>query len=171
MPWKWSYTYGVFMAGSAYLYNATGDDKWKVATENFVTASSYFFDDSNIMTETTCVSVGKCNQDQRSFRSLFSRFLGLTATLIPETSNQIIQGWMYPSAMAAAQSCSGDGKATCGQSWSLGGWDGIWGLGEQMGALECILSLVSFGQLPLTPETGASDADSDVNAGKNSSYY
>ncbi|KAM9905911.1 hypothetical protein OXX79_001870 [Metschnikowia pulcherrima] len=162
--WQWSYTYGIFLSGSAYLYNATGERKWKEATLKFANASSYFFN-GTIMTETTCSTVGRCNNDQRSFRSLFSRGLGLTAALIPQIRNRILNGWLKPSAKAAAQSCSGDARSTCGYNWAADGWDGKWGLGEQMGALEVILSLITSKVVPLTPDTGAYNVGGDVNAG------
>lgn len=162
---KWSYTYGIFMAGAAYLYNSTGNLKWKDAATEIVSASTYFFNNS-IMTETTCATGDNCNNDQRSFRSLFSRCLGLTAVLIPDTFDQIVNDWLTPSAEAAAQSCSGDGENyTCGENWSVLGWDGKYGLGEQMSALECIMSLITVKHDPLTPETGGSYTDSDVSAG------
>ncbi|GEQ67733.1 hypothetical protein JCM33374_g1398 [Metschnikowia sp. JCM 33374] len=134
--WKWSYTYGIFMSGSAYLYNATGDPKWRDATLHFVNASSYFFNNT-VMTEMTCATVDKCNEDE--------------------------------SAKAAARSCSGDETNTCGFNWSEDGWDGVWGLGEQMSALETIMSLITYKQVPLTPKTGAQNRGGNVKAGINTS--
>ncbi|SGZ53166.1 CIC11C00000005442 [Sungouiella intermedia] len=168
---KWSYTYGIFLAGCAYLYNATGDEKWKTGATQILDASLYFFNSTSngeIMTETTCAGSGNCNNDQRSFRSLFSRCLSLTASLMPEFYNQIYNDWLTPSAKGAAQSCSGgtDG-ITCGENWAYNGWDGKYGLGEQMSALEVILGLTASDHLPLTPQTGGSNKDSNVSAGNN----
>lgn len=163
---KWSYTYGIFMAGSAYLYNATGDTKWKSATEEILAVSNYFFNNSKIMSETTCATFNMCNNDQRSFRSLFSRCLSLTAALIPDTYNQIYNNWLTPSAKAAAQSCSGGSDGiTCGENWSISGWDGKYGLGEQMSALECVMSMITTRHDPLTPKTGGSSQGGSVSAG------
>ncbi|OBA24144.1 mannan endo-1,6-alpha-mannosidase [Metschnikowia bicuspidata var. bicuspidata NRRL YB-4993] len=163
--YEWSYTYGIFMSGYAYLYNATGETKWKTAAQDVIDASSYFFNGS-IMTETTCAYSDVCNTDQRSFRSLFSRCLGLTATLIPDTYDTIFTGWLVPSAQGAAESCSGgtDG-ITCGMNWAYGGWDGKYGLGEQMSALDCVMSMITVDHDPLTLLTGGSSEDSDVSAG------
>lgn len=161
---KWSYTYGIFLAGSAYLYNATGDQKWLNSVNTILEASNFFFNNS-IMTELSCQPFHTCNNDQRSFRSLFSRCLGLTATLVPSTYDQIVNGWLKPSAQGAAASCSGDGHNTCGQDWSLGSWDGVYGLGEQMSALEVIMSMLTTKRTPLTPATGGSTVGGDVSAG------
>lgn len=161
---KWSYTYGIFLAGSAYLYNATGDQKWLTSVNTILEASSFFFNNS-IMTELTCQPYGTCNNDQRSFRSLFSRCLGLTASLVPSTYDQIVNNWLVPSAKGAAASCSGDGHDTCGQNWSLGTWDQVYGLGEQMSAMEVIMSMLTTKQVPLTPSTGGSSVGGDTSAG------
>ncbi|EDK43038.1 mannan endo-1,6-alpha-mannosidase DCW1 precursor [Lodderomyces elongisporus NRRL YB-4239] len=163
---RWSYTYGVFMAGCAYLYNFTGDEVWKTRTEEIVDASlSYFFTSDKIMQETTCQPHNLCNNDQRSFRSLFSRCLGLTKLIIPEFKEKI-EPYLEASAQAAAQSCSGgtDGM-TCGEDWSTSGWDGVYGLPEQISALEVIMSLVV--KEPLTVATGGSNR-SDFSAGTDS---
>ncbi|KAG7191736.1 mannan endo-1 [Scheffersomyces spartinae] len=165
---KWSYSYGIFMAGCAYLYNATGDDIWLTRTQDIWSASSYFFNNS-VLTETTCAPY-HCNNDQRSFRCLFARCARLTMLLVPEMYDDIYK-LMKTSAEAAAQSCSGgtDG-VTCGLDWSVHGWDGVYGLGEQMSALETILSMVvgikSVDSAPYTSTDGGSSA-SNPEAGLN----
>lgn len=162
---KWSYTYGVYMSGCAYLYNASGNDTWLDGALDIITASSYFFNNS-IMTETTCALSSSCNNDQRSFRSLFARTLGLTASLMPQFRDKIYDDWLLPSAKAAAASCSGGSDyITCGENWSVDGWDKMYGLGEQMSAAETIMSLITVDNAPLTPATGALDSGSDVEAG------
>lgn len=165
---KWSYTYGIFMAGAAYLYNTTGNQLWYDATQEIIEVLDYFFNNS-VMYEATCAPSGNCNNDQRSFRSLFSRCLGLTACLVRDYYDYILNGWLVPSAKGAALSCSGDGHDTCGENWSYGGWDGVYGLGEQMSALEVILSLLTVDADPYTPATGGYDGDSDVSAGNDTS--
>lgn len=166
---KWSYTYGIFLAGCAYLHNATGDAKWLNGAQEILDASSYFFNNTSsgeIMTEMTCAPSGNCNNDQRSFRSLFARCISLTATLIPLFYNQIYNDWLTPSAKGAAASCSGGSdQITCGENWSINGWDGKYGLGEQMSALETIMGLITARNAPLTPATGGSNVGSDVSAG------
>ena len=52
-----------------------------------------------------------------------------------------VSPFLQASAAAAAKSCSGgtDG-VTCGTSWQAGKWDGAYGVGQQMSALEVIQS-------------------------------
>lgn len=162
---KWSYTYGVFMSGCAYLYNVSGNETWLDGAQDIISASSYFFNNS-IMTETTCAASSSCNNDQRSFRSLFARTLGLTASLMPDFRDQILDDWLLPSAKAAAASCSGgDDHITCGENWSVDGYDGMYGLGEQISAGETIMALITSNHGPLTPATGALSSGSNVDAG------
>ncbi|KAI5964716.1 DFG5 [Candida pseudojiufengensis] len=169
---RWSYTYGVFMSGCAYLYNITGDEIWKTRTEEIIEASLSYFFNNQIMQETTCQPSNLCNNDQRSFRSLFARCLGLTMLIIPEFEDQI-RPYLEKSAGGAAQSCSGGSDGvTCGENWSHSGWDGVYGLGEQMSALETIMSLVV--KHPLSVETGgqnrsnfAAGLDSEDSENKN----
>ena len=163
---KWSYSYGIFLSGAAYLYNATSDQKWLDSASTILNASSFFFV-NNIMTETSCQEAKVCNNDQRSFRSLFARCLGLTANLIPDFYDQIVNGYLKPSAQGAAASCSGEGKDTCGQDWSLGEWDGFIGLGEQIASAETIIALLTTwrGEAPLTPQSGGSLDGANVDAG------
>lgn len=163
---RWSYNYGVYMAGCAYLYNYTQDEKWLTRASEIVHASTWFFNNS-IMYERTCAVGDRCNNDQRSFRSLFSRFLGLTSVMAPSTSDTI-RPLLEASAAAAAQSCSGgyDG-VTCGENWSVNGWDGKNGLGEQMSALEVMLAVMVNRHdvpAPYDSENGGSST-SNVNAG------
>lgn len=160
---QWTYNQGLMLAGCAYLYNYTMDEKWLNRTWNLLNASLVFFykkqADATIMYEAACQlrdsDMFTCNTDQRSFKAYFSRFLGLTSILVPDTYGTI-RSWLVDSANAAAYSCSGgsDGH-TCGLSWTNGSWDGVWGLGEQMCALEVMNSLrVADLPGPLTANTG-----------------
>ncbi|CUM63416.1 uncharacterized protein PRCAT00000991001 [Priceomyces carsonii] len=163
---KWSYTYGIFMAGAAYMYNYTSEEKWLERTLQILEASSYFFRD-NIMTESSCLStsgLNKCNNDQMSFRSLFSRCIGLTSVLASD-SYDTIRPLLETSAQAAAGTCDGgEDGVTCGQNWS-GGYDGKYGLGTQMNVLEVLMALLNKdAHPPYTAHTGGS-SKSNVNAG------
>lgn len=160
--WQWSYNQGLLLGGSAVLYNYTRDEKWRTRTLKFLNTSSNFFyhkPDAIIMYEAACQnptnSEFTCNNDQRTFKAYFSRFLGLTSVMLPETYDTI-HHWLVDSSNAAAYSCSGgtDGH-TCGLAWTNGSWDGVFGLGEQMSALEVMQNLVVAERpAPLTADDG-----------------
>jgi mannan endo-1,6-alpha-mannosidase len=69
--------------------------------------------------------------------------------------------------MAAAQSCTGGNDGvTCGHKWWFDGWDGEYGVGEQMAALEVVQSnLVERAKGPLSSETGGT-SKGDPGAGQ-----
>jgi len=163
---QWSYTYGIFMAGAAYMYDFNQDQKWLNGVTDLVSTSSFFFQD-DVMVERQCAfsTPMSCNNDQRSFRSLFSRCLGLTSVLVNSTQDTI-SNYIQTSAKGAASSCSGGSDGvTCGFDWSKGSWDGLYGLGEQTGALEVINALIvtSPDKLSQLPKSQADAVTSNIN--------
>lgn len=167
---EWTYNYALLLAGSAYLYNHTEDDTWLTrAGAVFNGIESAFVNTSTGIVYEQCQDTTKgCNNDQRSFKSILGRSLGQAAVLAPTLSASIMK-LIDTSAAGAALSCSGgtDGH-TCGMNWSLGKNDGMYGLGEQMSALEFIQNtLVMQVAAPLTNTTGGT-SEGDVNAGLSS---
>ncbi|ODV64593.1 cell wall mannosidase [Hyphopichia burtonii NRRL Y-1933] len=138
---NWSYIYGVILSGNAYMYNHTDNDSWLTNTQHIINGSKNFFK-NNIMYEPSCMDNDSCNNDQRAFRSLFARNLKLTGLVASDVDDDLTK-WLESSAKAAAQSCSGgtDG-ITCGQDWNHDGWDSKYGLGEQMSALNAVMTMV-----------------------------
>lgn len=161
---EWTYNSGLFISGCAFLYNHTGDTKWLTRAEKiWARAKVFFMPDINVMYEAACQPTLRCNNDQRSFKAIFSRFLGLTCLMAPSMSEEI-QSYLSSTFPYVLKSCSGgtDGH-TCGLDWSKGEWDGFYGLGEQMSALELILNrLVSTKPPPLTLATGATSKTNET---------
>lgn len=153
----WSYNQGLFLSGCAFLYNYTEDPKWLERTENLLVSARTVFFRNDIMFEAACQPGNNCNQDQRSFKAYFSRFLGHVAVMAPSTYDTVMS-LLRTSAVAAAGQCSGswDGH-TCGLNWFNSTYDGYWGLGEQLSALEVIVN-TRVGQVdpPYTSENGGS---------------
>lgn len=167
---EWTYNHGIVLGGIAYMYNATnGTSSWQTRlTQILGGATSYFFEDS-IMYESACQDYSTCNNDQRCFKSIFSRMLGLTSVLAPFTADTI-DPLIKASAMAAAGSCDGgrDGH-TCGLNWQKKTNDGYYGLGEQMSALEIMQNLLIHDRpAPYRADNGGSSVG-DSSAGLNSS--
>jgi mannan endo-1,6-alpha-mannosidase len=165
----WTYNAGIYLMGSAAMYNYTnGSAKWEARVSNILNASSVFFQD-NVMYE-PCEG-GKCNVDQRSFKAYFSRWLATTTQLAPFTSAQIMT-LLATSAAAAVKTCTGgtSGNA-CGLRWTTGAHDGSVGVGEQMAVLEVVQGnlvgsapawvsdIAGTGTSQGDPEAGSSDGD------------
>lgn len=168
-PLEWSYNHGVVLGGAAYMYNATnGSSVWDTRVKQVLNGATRYFFKDQIMYEAACQDYKTCNNDQRSFRSIFSRMLGFTSVLVPSTASTI-DPLIQASAQGAANSCSGgtDGH-TCGLSWQTGSNDGNYGLGEQMCALEVMSTLLIHTRpAPFKEDTGGS-SKGDPSAGLNS---
>jgi mannan endo-1,6-alpha-mannosidase len=159
---QWSYNAGVFMHGTANMYNLTGDKIWLDRLNNILDSSDVFFHPNvtNVMWEVACEGVHLCNNDQRSFKAYLSRWMAASMQLVPEIADKVTPK-LQASAIGAAQSCSGgtDG-VTCGLTWWTTGWDGLYGPGEQMSAMEVIQGLLvkvdpaKGAQVPVTNSTG-----------------
>ncbi|KAF5093405.1 hypothetical protein D0Z03_002427 [Geotrichum reessii] len=157
-PLEWTYNSGLLMSGSAFMYNHTNQTIWLNRSASiWGRARVFFMENTRIMYEAACQPSGRCNTDQRSFKGIFSRFLGLTCLMAPSLSAEI-QDYLAATTVGVLSSCSGgtDGH-TCGLNWGYNGWDGMYGLGEQMSALEALQNrLVWTRPSPLSANTGAS---------------
>lgn len=122
------------------------------------------------MREQACESGGNCNNDQRSFKAYFSRWLAATTQLAPFTAAPI-KALLKSSAVAAAQQCSGTNPRsnTCGLKWTEGTkYDGSIGLGEEMAALAVVqANLIESSPVLFTNSTGGT-SKGNPNAGAGS---
>lgn len=165
---QWSYNAGVMLLGAATMYNYTNDEKWRTRVDGLLNNTDIFFQD-DVMFEVACEANGLCDTDQKSFKAYLSRWMAATTKMAPWTYDFVINK-LRKSATAAALQCSGgDNGRTCGVKWTDGAtWDGTYGVGQQMSALEVIQSnLIQQVQGPLTNTTGGT-SEGNPNAGSNS---
>lgn len=136
----------------------TQSELWYQRTQGILKGLEVFFppDGSNVMYEVACEPGGTCNVDQRSFKAYLARWMGATTQVAPWTSDFIMPKLRASAAAAAAQCSGGNDGVTCGLQWTQGAkWDGKYGVGEQMSALEVIQNtLVPKVMGPLTTDTG-----------------
>ena len=105
--------------------------------DGILQATMIFFP-NGIMAELACEPYMTCNVDQRSFKAYLSRFMAMTVKMAPYTAETIMPK-LRSSAEAAARHCSfGEDRNTCGLRWTVPNWEGLWGVGEQLSALEVI---------------------------------
>ncbi|KAK5087235.1 hypothetical protein LTR05_004406 [Lithohypha guttulata] len=166
----WTYNYGIMLAGAAYMYAYTNGEQVWLDRVNLILKSTFslFFPakyGGNVLYELQCEEALNCNEDQKSFKAYLSRWLAVTALLVPSTAAEI-----NPKLLASAQGAAGqcDGGSTgraCGLQWWSTTWDGTTGVGQQMAALSAIGATLNRQDLvPLTTNTGAT-SKSDPNAG------
>jgi mannan endo-1,6-alpha-mannosidase len=117
---------------------------------------------------------GHCNFDQVNYKGFLSRWMAMTVQMAPFTEHTITP-LLKSSATAAMEQCCGtdpnfSGNTACGRQWSMNStWDGTSGPGQQLSALEVLISTIVKSQpAPLTNSTGGTSA-SDPTAGFNSS--
>lgn len=150
---QWSYNVALFLEGSAALYSLSKAELWMQRTAGLLDASTiFFYNTTNIMYEAACEPYGSCNTDQQSFKAYLARWLAKTSVLAPFTASTI-QPLLQATALGAAASCSGgtDG-VTCGTKWYDATWDGTWGVGQQLSALEAVQALlIADAGIPYSP--------------------
>jgi mannan endo-1,6-alpha-mannosidase len=136
------------------LHQTNGSQLWADRLTGIINGASVFFP-NGIMSEVACEASNTCDVDQQSFKASLARDMAATIIRAPFTRGMLLP-MLQTSAAAAAKSCSGgnDGN-TCGLKWTTGSWDGIYGIGEQMSALEVIMSnLLDTVPGPVTGSTG-----------------
>ncbi|KAI5366029.1 putative glycoside hydrolase, family 76, six-hairpin glycosidase superfamily [Septoria linicola] len=166
---QWSYNAGVYLNAAAAMWNVTagGPDeaKWKTRVDGMLQGILQVFFRDSIMVESMCEEVNNCNIDQQTFKAYLSRWMAASVKVAPFIHDTVMP-LLESSAMAAAKSCTGgrDGE-TCGTKWTTGEWDGGFGVGQQMNALEVIQSnLIDQVRGPVGNGTGATSTG-DANAG------
>ncbi|KAB8266194.1 glycosyl hydrolase family 76-domain-containing protein [Aspergillus pseudonomiae] len=169
---QWTYNYGSFIGGAAYMYNYTnGSTTWLNAVNGLLNATiDGFFPTKyggNIMSDYTCETTQVCNNNEIIFKGLLSMWLAFTALLVPSTYSTIIPK-LQGSGVAAAETCTGHNNNSCGVVWYNSTWDGWNGLEEQM-SVTSILAANMVGLntsgAPVTSTTGG-NSTSDPTAGE-----
>ena len=94
------------------------------------------------MYEYACEPAGTCDTDQYSFKAYLARWMARATVVAPYIADSVTT-LLTRSASAAAESCSGGQNQTiCGQKWYVGGYDGNYGIGQDLSALETVQSLL-----------------------------
>ncbi|EPY49941.1 mannan endo-1,6-alpha-mannosidase [Schizosaccharomyces cryophilus OY26] len=164
---EWTYNSGLYMAGAAFLYNHTGSSIWRTRTEGFVNKAIDSFFHNDVLYEPVCELNGSCNYDQTSFKGFLARFMVYTAQMASYMLPKI-EPLLYKTAIAAAKACCGghDG-VTCGFQWWWFNdtWDGLYGLGEQLSALEAIQAPLLLKNIHIYNSTDGGSSTGDPMAG------
>ncbi|KAJ2896574.1 hypothetical protein MKZ38_005430 [Zalerion maritima] len=161
---QFSYNAGVLLQGAAYMYNHTGDEKWKTRLDGLTERTlTYFFErkgSEGIMFEASCEEAGQngastCNTDMLSFKGYLHRWLADAIKLAPHLRSTVYPA-LVSSAQAAVKQCTGGSNGRmCGFHWASGTWDGNVGAGQQMNVLGALTSLlVDHVPSPVTADNG-----------------
>ena len=143
----WTYNAGMLLSGSAVLANYTDSSIWQSRTTGLLTEIaknffSPFANASSIMYESSCETATSCNNDQFSFKAYLARWMASSTQMMPDVQDAVLT-LLRTSAIAASHSCSGGSdNQTCGTKWYVEGWDGTFGVGQQLSALEVVQGLL-----------------------------
>ncbi|KAB8277423.1 glycosyl hydrolase family 76-domain-containing protein [Aspergillus minisclerotigenes] len=172
---QWTYNYGTFLSGAAFMYNYTnGDEKWLKRVNGLLESTfATFFPSTyggNVLSEVACEPIMSCDRNQLGFKGYTAMWLAHTAILVPSTAERItpkLQG----SAEAIAKQCSGESENLCGETWGKDTWDGMKGLEVQMAALGGITSnlMLLESKSPQTIDTNPDAAEHHIDNNENSS--
>ncbi|KAF7180032.1 hypothetical protein CNMCM7691_009085 [Aspergillus felis] len=168
---QWSYNYGTYLMGAAYMWNYTNgtNTKWATAVDGLLNSTlDLFFPTSyggNIMSEVLCEPNEVCNDNEILFKGLVTSWLAFTALLVPSTYDRILPK-LQGSAAAAAATCTGNGNNSCGVRWYTSKWDGWTGMEEQISVTDVLsVNLITTKHTgPVTSTTGG-NSTSDPTAG------
>jgi mannan endo-1,6-alpha-mannosidase len=164
---QWTYNAGAMLFGAATMYNHTnGSAVWQERATALMNHTDVFYQDG-VMFEVACENVNRCNVDQQSFKAYLSRWMAASTKMAPFLYESVMAR-LRPSAVAAAAQCSGgDNGRTCGLKWTQNvTWDGTFGVGQQMAALEVVQSnLIASARGPVTNQTGGTSVGNPAAGG------
>ncbi|PLB33858.1 glycoside hydrolase family 76 protein [Aspergillus candidus] len=171
---QWTYTYGTYLIGSAYMYNHTKDEKWLKRVNGLLDATldqfwpqKYFGYNpkGETLIEVGCEKPGNCDNNMKTYKGLLGSWLAFVARVVPTTRDRITPK-LEGAARAAAKSCTGSKHNECGMRWYEDKYDGNGGMEQDMSALSMFTAnlILRMDDDPVTSKTGG-DSKSDKNAG------
>ncbi|KAJ6150861.1 mannan endo-1-6-alpha-mannosidase [Penicillium chermesinum] len=171
---QWSYNYGVFLAGAAYMYTfytypkKTNDSYWLEVVHGILGSIFKIFFPKGIMYDPDCEIAQNCNNNEVLFKGEVVTWMALTALMIPDLYDEIMPK-LKNSAVGAAASCSGLGNNSCGVRWYQSKFDGHHSMEAEISS-SCVLSVNMLPfvdrdkKKPLNIHKGG-NSKSDPNAG------
>jgi len=174
---EWSYNSGIWLHGAANMYDYTKEQKWRERVDGILDYGMKKFVKDNVVFEQFCEPHDMCDDDQRSFKGYYLRWLGAVGALIPDLFDKI-NPLLKSSAEAAARACTGSPTApipqhpmfeghpgtACGFSWTGDAhYDGTFGVPESMNAVAALLAVLES-EPPKTADTGGT-SKGDPGAG------
>ncbi|KAJ6160661.1 CAZyme family GH76 [Penicillium chermesinum] len=168
----WTYNYGVFINGCAYMYEFTKDQIWLDRLNGLLNKSWELFFTARTnyaASDAVCEIKDNCDRNGMLFKGLMVMWLANVALLVPSTYSTILSK-LQSSASGAASTCTGLGNNTCGVRWYGGEWDGKIGMEEDISATNVFsVAMLPFVNKdtakPVSSSTGG-DSKSDPNAGQ-----
>ncbi|CAG7953034.1 unnamed protein product [Penicillium olsonii] len=172
---RWTYNYGTFLSGAAYMYAHTNDSKWLDVTNGLMDAlfETFFLPKYGGVISDRCEPSAQCDEDANRpiFKGLTVSWLADIALIIPSLKEKIVPK-LEVSAEGAAKACTGNGENLCGNRWWGGKYDGQNSMENAMSGSQMMSAImVKFldsSSAPVSTATGG-NGSSDPNAGSEES--
>ncbi|KAJ5668060.1 glycoside hydrolase [Penicillium maclennaniae] len=167
---QWSFNYGPYIAGTAYMYNLTnGKSEWKTNLDGLLKRTTATFFPSKyggkILSEVACESTESCNNNEIWLKGATVQDLAMAALVAPYTASDIMP-LLQGSAVGAAKSCTGDKNNTeCGVKW-YAAYDDSDGMPSQLSATSLFTAnLVSFSKKAASVQSASTNTTSVTSTG------
>jgi mannan endo-1,6-alpha-mannosidase len=160
----------LLLEASTNLNQTNGSEIWRERTEGILNHTlAYYFSRNNTAYEVPCEGALNCTPDMFSFKAYLTRWMAAATKVAPFITDRVMLVLRASAINAALQCSGGENGRMCGLSWVKGSnWDGTFGVGQQMAAMEVIQSnLIQKAQVPFTNTTGGT-SQGDPSAGSNS---
>ena len=165
-PLQFSYNAGIFLLGAGTMYNLTESPHWKTRVDGLLNRTIATFFPDGIATEVACEAQLTCTIDMYAQKAFLTRWMAATTKVAPHTYDIVMPVLRTSAEAAVQQCCGGDTGRSCGLSWSKKkNWDGTQGVGQQMGVLEVVQSLLIKKARPVFTNTTGGTSRDDPNAG------
>ncbi|KAI0596702.1 glycoside hydrolase family 76 protein [Biscogniauxia sp. FL1348] len=164
---QFTYTAGMLIQGTAYMYNFTSSPTWKSRLDGLLNRTVTAFFPAGVAAERACADdEDACGADARFYKGLLHRAMAAAARAAPHTAGKV-RAALRPSAQAAADQCTGgDGGRLCGGAWASGAFDDS-DAGAQMSVLGALVS-VSEGEGEGGDATGTSATGTETGTAETS---
>ncbi|CAG8088732.1 unnamed protein product [Penicillium salamii] len=171
---RWTYNYGVYLSGAAYMYAYTNDSKWLDITNGLMDSlfATFFLPQYGGVISDRCEPTGQCDEDANRpiFKGLTISWLADIALIIPSLKEKILPK-LQVSAEGAAKACTGDNQNLCGNRWWYGKYDGQNSMENAMSGSQMMSAImVKFldsSSVPVSTATGG-NGTSDPHAATDS---
>ncbi|PWY91785.1 hypothetical protein BO94DRAFT_379742 [Aspergillus sclerotioniger CBS 115572] len=164
---EYTYPYGLYLSGAAYMYNVTSAAIWKTRAEGLLnTTLSMFVDDGVIVERAINLNPDLgwegdivWDDDEYALKGLLASCLAVTTRFLPDTIDRI-EPLLRSTAKAVAKQCSGTSNGTvCGSDWTDSTYDQNPNFFSSMSAVNAFTANLMMAQNSVSASTSGSSTN------------
>ncbi|RAL01325.1 glycoside hydrolase family 76 protein [Aspergillus ibericus CBS 121593] len=168
---EYTYPYGLYLSGAAYMYNVTGAATWKTRAEGLLNTTLSMFIEEGVIVErgfNEDPDLGWAgdvvwDDDEYALKGLLASCLAVTTRFLPDTIDTI-EPILRSTAKAVAKQCSGMSNGTvCGSDWTISSYDYNTNFFSSMSAVNALTANLMMAQDSVSASSdGASTSGTGV---------